>query len=337
MSPSVLTPTGERYAYGYGRIGVLQQQLLSPSDLDRLLGAHSEEELTRILGEIPFTAHATPLDDLTQFTPSMERWLRAEVEHMAPAGKADVFHILWLREDAPVIAYYLKKHRGYTSAQSNDPADAVTSVDIDALRTLIFEGQPPHKALPDALVRLVTDIKTSHGMTPQEIDIRVARYVAQRQLAIAKKSGSRLVRRYTAHLIDLQNIRTARRLGPENMSRSHFVEGGEIAIDMLTHDLDKLSLLIHRSTIPDTVALSIQDSEGSSVILERGLNRGLAHDIAEMRAVPLSIEPIFSFAIIALSHILLVRTILIGKAAKLSAEDIRTMLPPFFSTSFAAA
>lgn len=331
-----MSPTGERYAFGYGRIGVLQQSLLSQSDVDRLLGAHSEEELRRILSEIRFTTHAMPLEKLESFVPAMERWLRDEVEKMAPADKANVFHILWMREDIPVIAYYLKKFHGFTSSQSSDPSDAVTAYDGESLRSLVMDENNDGK-LPNDLVKFIENMKKRIDTTPQEIDGEVAQFIAHRQLDLAKKSGSRLVRRYVAHLIDLQNIRTAHRLGANQFDRSHFTEGGEIAVDHLMDNPEKLFMLLQQSSLPDSVVRSLRDTQDSSVILERGLNRGLAHDIAEMRAVPLSIEPLFSFAIIALSHILLVRTILIGKAAKLPAEDIRLMLPPFFSTSFAAA
>lgn len=330
-------PTGAKYAFGYGRIGVLQQQLLNPSDIDRLLGAHSDKELRQVLSEIKLTSHVMPLDDLKELVPAMERWLKDEAEKMSPPDKRNVFNILWLREDLPVLAYYLKKYHGQTSPISKDPPAAVTMYDIRRVKALIFEGKNDDQALPNDLVRFIEGIQSRTDISPQEIDREVAQFVAHTQREIARRSGSRLIKRYASHLIDLQNIRTSRRLGDKKADSFHFVEGGEIDVDLLTHDIDKISVLIRQSSLPDTVLKSIGAGDESAVVLERGLNRGLAHDIAEMNSIPLSIEPIFAFAIIALSHILLIRTILIGKAAKLSAQDISTMLPPFFSTSFANA
>lgn len=278
-----------------------------------------------------------PLDDLKELVPSMERWLKEEVEKMSPPDKRDVFNILWLREDMPVLAYYLKKYHGQSSPISKDPPAAVTMYDIRQVKALILEGKNDHQTLPNDLVRFIEKIKSRTNISPQEIDSEVAQFVAQTQMRIARRSGSRLIKRYASHLIDLQNIRTSRRLSSDQMARFHFVEGGEIDIDLLTQDIDKMSVLIRQSSLPDSVLKSIGSGDESAVVLERGLNRGLAHDIAEMRSIPLSIEPIFAFAVIALSHILLIRTILIGKAAKLSGQDISTMLPPFFSTSFANA
>lgn len=335
--PSLISPTGAKFAFGYGRIGVLQQQLLTPSDLDRLLGAHNDLELRRVLSEIKLTSRVMPLEDRKEIILALERWLKNEVEKMSPPGKASVFGILWLREDLPVLAYMLKKFLGYTSSISVAPIVGVTMFPVDRMKELVFEGKNMNGALPEDLVRFVERIRAQKTISPQQIDSEVAQFVAGQQRELARRSGSRLIRRYAAHLIDLQNIRTFHRLGRENPDLFHFVEGGEIDISLLTSNSDRTSLLIRKSTLPDTVLKSIGDESESAVVLERGLNRGLAHDLAEMRAVPLSIEPIFAFAVIALSHILLIRTVLIGKAAKLTSKDISAMLPPFFSTSFAAA
>lgn len=332
------TPFAQEYAYGFGRIGVLQQHLLSEADMNRLLGAHSDKELTQILTEIKFTAPVMPLNSVHDLVPAMERWLRKEVEAMAPEGKKEVFHILWLREDIPTIAFFLKKYHHLTSELSIEPKEAVTSYDLSLLRSFILEEKQEMAGnLPKDFVAFIKRMQTLSHPTPQEIDTEVARFVAQKQLQLAQKSGSTLIRRYVSHLIDLQNLRTAQRLGKEENGRKHFVEGGEIDPDLLARNIDDLGLLLQRSSLPDSVLDRADTEENSSLALERGLNRGLAHDIAEMRGIPLSIEPVFAFAIIALSHILLIRTILIGKAAHLSAQEIGTMLPPFFSTSFANA
>lgn len=334
--PSAITPTGEKYAYGYGRIGVLQQRLLSQGDIDRLLAAKTDRELRQVLGEVQLTAPVMPREDLHDIVPLLEKWLRTEVENMAPTKKRDVFHILWMREDIPAIAYYLKKFHGFTSELSKEPLEAVTAYDVKSVRALALEGAKGD--LPVDLVQFVEGIKNRTGISPQEIDGEVARFIARKQVRMARKSGSRLVKRYVSHLIDLQNIRTIRRLKPEERSPAHFVEGGELSVKLLLDDsADLLLKLVEKSSLPDSLTKSLAEAKDSSVLLERALNKGLAHDIAAMRAVPLSIEPLVAFAIIALSHILLVRTILIGKAAHLSAEDIATLLPPFFSTSFAAA
>lgn len=323
---------GHEFAYGYGRVGVLQQQLLEKSDIDRLLGSHSEAELRQILHEIKFTSSVMPLDDLNDFVPAMERWLREQCRKMAPEGRQDVFDILWLREDLPVLAHLLKEYHGQTSGLTTQSGKSVTAYDFRLLRAQIFESG--HRELPEDIAHFIEEIKMRKNIKPEQIDHEVAAFIARKQLELAEASGSRLIKRYVQHGIDLQNIRTARRMRPGEDPEDKFLPGGEIEPRRITTNAREIAMLIHSSTLPTSLADNMREGEDSSLVLERSLNKGLAHDVAEMRGVPLSVEPIFAYAVMALSQILMVRTILIGKAAGLTAEEISHMLPPIFSTSF---
>ena len=190
-----------------------------------------------------------------------------------------------------------------------------------------------HRELTEDLARFIEEMKADKKIKPEQIDYRVAVFIAQKQLELAKKSGSRLIERYVRHLIDLQNIRTARRMRPGEDPSGHFLPGGEIDPNRITTNPREIAMLIHNSTLPNTLADSMRDEGDTSLALERALNKALAHDVAEMRSVPLSIEPIFAYGIMAMSQILLGRTILIGKSAGLTSEEIAQMLPPVFSTS----
>lgn len=319
------------FAYGYGRMGVLQQQLIDKSDVDRLIGAHTDAELRQVLTEVKFTSSVMPLDSLHDFVPAMEQWLRKQLIDMSSEDSADVFNILFLREDLPVIAHMLKEFHKQTSGLTSLSSKSVTAYPIDQLRMAIFESG--HRELPEDLARFIEEIKADKKIKPEQIDYRVAVFIAQKQLELAKKSGSRLIERYVRHLIDLQNIRTARRMRPGEDPSGHFLPGGEIDPNRITTNPREIAMLIHNSTLPNTLADSMRDEGDTSLALERALNKALAHDVAEMRSIPLSIEPIFAYGIMAMSQILLGRTILIGKSAGLTSEEIAQMLPPVFSTS----
>ncbi len=321
---------GINFAYGYGRVGVLQQQLLSTADIDRLLGAHAETELHQILAHTPFTSVVMPLDDLATFTPTMERWLRKELRHLAPEGESDVFEILWLREDLPVIAHLLKQYHGQTSGLTSPSENSVTSYAYDKVYAQIFESG--HRELPEDLAHFLEEIKARKSIRPDQIDHEVAVFIARKQLEYAENSGSSLIVRYVQHTIDLQNIRTARRVRGGADARHVYIEGGEIDPRRISTNVRDIAMLIHSSTLPSVIADGVTGKD-SALLLERSLNRGLAHDIAEMRSIPLSVEPIFAYGIMALSQILMVRTMIIGKSTGMTAAEISTMLPPIFSTS----
>lgn len=322
--------TSTDFAYGYGRVGVLQQQLLNKSDVDRLVGAHGDKELRHILSDVAFTARVMPQDDLSRAVPALEAWLKDEVRRMSPPESRELFDIIWLREDVPVLALLLKQYHGF--APKSDVADTgATAYDHAALRTLVESGE--RGPLPEDLAHFVEELKHEQGIEAQGIDHKVAVFVAQKQMELAKQSGSKLIRQYVAHLIDLQNIRTSRRLHPGEDGANHFLPGGEIDPMRLTGDPRSLALLIHSSSLPNVLADSVMNEKNSALALERALNLALAHDIAAMRSIPLGIEAIFAFAVMALSQTLMLRTILIGKAAQLTGGEISQMLPPIFSTA----
>lgn len=322
--------SGLDFAYGYGRVGVLQQQLLHKADVDRLLGAHTDAELHQILTDIPFTSVVMPMDDLEGFTVAMESWLKRELLKLAPEGKGDLFEILWLREDLPVIAHLLKEYHGQTSGLTSPDKTSVTSYPYDMLHAQVFESG--HRELPEDIAHFIEEMKSRKNIRPDQIDHDVAAFIAAKQLELAKASESGLIVRYVKHTIDLQNIRTARRVRPGTDTKDLFIVGGEIDPRRITTNAREIAMLIHSSSLPSVIADGVT-GEDSALVLERSLNKGLAHDIAQMRSVPLSVEPIFAYGVMALSQILMIRTILIGKAAGMSAAEISTMLPPVFSTS----
>lgn len=327
--------TGARtFPYGYGRLGVLQQQLLSISDVDRLIGAHSKEQLLQILSEIPLTKRVMPRHAQEEIVPACERWLQAELTSMVGEDVAPVFKILWLREDAALIAYELKKCHALTTgaAHEEELTHTVTAYDRVAIVSSIRDGKTSGR-VDAALMSFLLQQRTKGNVTPQSIDRDVAGFIAYDQLILANASKSILILRYVQHLIDIQNIRTMRRAPPETLAND-LLDGGEIdKRGLLTSDDAQLLHVTQGTTLPPSFLKEITDAD-STITLERVLHKAAAKNIADMRSSTLTLEPIFAFGAMALSHLHLIRTILIGKAALLDPAEIRTMLPPFFSTSF---
>lgn len=325
---------GQHYSYGYGRVGVLQQELMTTQDVESLLSARSEEDLVKSLMELKMSAHVDYTSDAHRFIEGLERWLAHEVRTMAPADRRDIFDILWLKGDSPLLAYLLKRHHGLTSAISAEPMAGATAYEPGDLQALVQEDKPG--LLPPELVSFARRVKAMVSISPQEIDTQVAQFVVDQQLALARKSGSKPIELYVAHHIDLLNIRTARRLKERDAPTDHLLRGGEIDIRSFSLDPAQLASLVRGSSLPSAVADAVAfaaDTMDSSVELERGLALAIAHDIALMRDYVLSIEPIFAFAAVALSQLKLLRTIIVGKSTHLSAEEIRKLLPPYLSTS----
>lgn len=324
--------SGSNFAYAYGRIGVLQQKLINQGNIDRLVGAHNVMQLRQILAEIPFTAPVMPQDSISDVPFALEGWLKKELTDLVPDDKKPIFNILWLREDQSIIAHYLKEYFRYTSGLTSVEKRTVTAYGIEQLEALILRDDTSVIDDPE-LIEFIAVMKKDKTLTPSRIDHDVGEFIAARQIKYAKLSGSPLILRYVRHLIDLQNIRTLRRLPEGQSGEGLFLPDGEIDTRALTERPKDIAELIRSSTLPSKLVDSMRHGDDSTLMIERSLHQGLAHDIAEMRSMPLSMEAIFAYATMAQSQIFMVRSILIGKDVGLSAQDISRLLPPVYSTS----
>lgn len=320
----------QAFAFAHGRIGVLQLLLLSSSDVDRLLGSHDTREAEKILTELKLTTQINQsLSHEEEILDAVALWVKDEVTRMVPKSKKDVFSILWLVGDAPLLSYLLKKKRKLTSAISREPTSVVTAHDPAALRSLVETERDDH--LPTKLVSFVKETLKKESLTPMDIDTRVAQFIADEQGALTKKSGSAGLRQFVQHGIDTLNIRTALRLldaTPEERTR-HLIRGGRIPTETFAGTRAQIAYAIEEKGLGYDLADLIHDPDADGTALERALSDVLAEDISLLWNVPLSVEPLFAFAALTLSQLRLLRVLLIGKRSHLSPQEIKKMLPPF--------
>ena len=326
---STLEPLiGQRFAYASGRTGVLQQLLLSQPDIDRLLGAHDRKDTEKILTELKLTSMIDQgISTAEGMLKAVGAWMRAEVELMSPEAKRPVFNIVWLERDRAVLSYLLKKYHKLTSGISKEPETSITAYSPESLRTLVDEGK--EVSLPSHLVQFVQQMRKEKELSPQRIDAHVAQFIADLQLKLARASGSKLIIKYVTNSIDVTNIRLALRNYSADERAESFIEGGEIPVKTLMGDKADVLKAVNRSSLPYELDESIIKAGEDPIALERACADVIAGDIADMWNVPLSIEPLFAFAAIALSNLFLIRSVLIGKGNELAPQEIKQMLPPF--------
>ncbi len=329
---AVLSGTGHDALFAHGRIAVLQQMLLTRPDVDRLLGAHDAREVARIFTELKLSSRIDQgIADPDRILDAIAAWVRDEVETMAPEKFAAVFDILWLEGDVPLLAFLLKERLGLTSAVSHVPTPAITAYSPELWKTLVVQGQSD--TLPVSAVSCIQEVIALENPTPALIDARAAQWGATRQLELAKQSGSSLIVAFVRHAIDLQNIRIALRslnIAPKER-KSMLLPGGTLPHESF---LGTRSDLLHAVRIADMGFVLTGDvAEDDHQQLEHSLSAVTAADIAALWNVPLSIEPIFAFAALTLSHVRLLRALLLAKRAGFSPQDAKRILPPFLPTT----
>lgn len=331
--PVLSSMVGQHFAYASGRSGVLQQILLTMSDRDRLLGAKDLTEAEAILTELKMT---NPIDQglkrSDEILNAIEAWARSEVEQMTPESKQETFSILWMENDIPLLSYLIKERMGLTSAISTVPSDTMSSYTVEQLRDYLENGN--EGTLPAHLVTFLRETVSQEDVSPQSIDSAVAQYVCDLQRKLARSSGSKLIMKYVRHKIDLTNIRTALRLlKSETTDESHLIMGGTIETARLTKDRESIFRAIDASPLPYELSTQLRAAGDDTNAIELALSQVIANDIAAMWNIPLSIEPVFAFAALTLSQLKLLRTLLIGKRAAMSPQEIKQVLPPFLSAS----
>ena len=320
---------GQQFAFAHGRIGVLQQLLMKTADTDRLLGARDVRETESILTELKITSLIDQsLKKADPILRALEKWIRAEVEQMSPIAKRPAFHILWIQGDAPLLAYLLKKFHRLSSSVSEEPKSGLSAYEPEALRALVEEDTATQ--LPSHLVEFVQRVRKMAKPTPQEIDSAVSQFVADLQLKLARTSGSKSIKEHVQHRIDLTNIRTALRTVEED-SIKEFIHGGSISSGTLNGSLKEIQATVERDDLGYFLSDALKKEDVTA--FERACADVIAADIAQMWNVPLSIEPLFAFASIAMTQLSLIRVILISKRNGLSPQETKALLPPFLSAS----
>lgn len=327
---------GQHFTYAAGRLGVLRQVLLTQADTDRMLGASDRKDVERILTELKFTSMIDQgLGSGEEILHGLGKWIRNEVNTMCPEAKRATFNILWLQGDAPLLSFLLKKRCNLTSSISSEPLSGISAYDDESLHAYIHEGDGT--ALPAHLTEFIDGTADCDKITPQEIDAAVAQYIANTQLRLARASGSKLIKRYVRHTIDLQNIRTALRSYDDDVRNNALVRGGTIAPEDLMGENKDVLAAISRSNLPYDLSAKVENASEDPIALERRCSDVLAEDIADMWNIPMSVEPLFAFAAIGISDLFLIRSILIAKGNGLTPQETKRILPPFIpATHFIA-
>jgi len=331
MLTELRTLTGQHFSYAYGRMGVLKLLLLEQTDIDRMLGARDIREVEKILTEVKLTNVIDQgISEGHAIIEAVGTWMRGEVEQMSPKEKREVFHILWLENDAPYISYLLKKHHGFTAEISKEPLSGMSAYDQEELQALVTDEKAG--TLLTHVIQFVSVMRTLDNLTAREIDTAVAQYTTKTQKQLAKVSGSAAIERYLEHQIDLKNIRTALRLTEED-ALPYLLEGGTIPNENLAGSLQDIISAITRSPLAIYLPKDIESILTDPVEFEKSAAHITATDVSKMWNVPLSIEPLFAFAAITVNQLKLIRTILIAKGNELSPQETKHMLPPFLTAS----
>ena len=215
----------QSFAYALGRIGVLENQLLKSTDIDRLLGAHPGEEAVKMLRDVEFVSipeegnreQGLGIREFQETLDASVMLIKENIEKMAPEEKHFIFNILWLDGDRARISFDLKSKHNFTSDIAVEPHPPVTAgIDVE---------------LDDTF------------SSPIEIDDAISKECEARALSLAEKSGSKAIINYVKLKNELEATRASLRKSDKPEMESIVFEK-EVAAELGQHleDMQKMFL-----------------------------------------------------------------------------------------------
>jgi V/A-type H+-transporting ATPase subunit C len=224
------------YVYSATRLNTLGTELLSQTDMDRLLVAAPGDALASALKETYLAPYVLQVqnEDVAQAIEVTLVEAKQLIQRIAPDG--DVFRVLWVQYDIHNLRVFAKATKtgksfdelaGYTSDRGiYTPADLYAHVEAGTLNRLQIDWQVAY----DQVLRHVEagSLDLVDGVFDELLFTTIKR--------TAIKHGDKFIKKYVAAVIDTYNAKaTLRRLRLGSVTmQPEFVSGGTFAASELT-------------------------------------------------------------------------------------------------------
>lgn len=314
------------YTYASTRAKVLEQKLLSETQLEMLLGAKSVKEAHTILQNTYIAPYLSKQDkmDVTSALDQNIVDVKRLIKTVMP--NSETLDVLWIRYDYHNLKTIIK---GKKAGLNNE----------DILKLCFSGGICP----PDELLRRYEQNQL-RGINPYfekakeqaekasrvfEIDMAMNIFYFKNIKQIAKNSKSSFVRELTRLKTDLFNIETALRSHSLKLFdyKKVFVSGATFSLNDLK---DKKLILNSLRKIGDEKmwrpAIEEYEKTGSYVLFEKTADDHVALFLKEKSWDIFSIAPVFSYFIAQKRNAQIIGAILTAKRSGMKEKELRTIL-----------
>jgi len=224
------------YVYSATRLNTLGTQLLSQTDIDRLMVAAPGEELATALKETYLAPYVLQVanEDVTEAIESTLIEAKQLIARIAP--DSDVFSVLWIQYDIHNLRVFVKATQTgksfeevekYTSNRGiYTPTDLFAHVSDGSLNRLQIDWQAAY----DAALRHV------EAGELDKVDAVFDELLFTTIKRTAQKHGEPFAKRYVAAVIDMYNAKARLRLAKLGLAtmQPEFITGGTFAASELT-------------------------------------------------------------------------------------------------------
>ena len=313
------------YAAAVARVRFYENFFLTDADIDRLLAAQSDTEITAILAE---HGYAVDQPDTAGFSAMLslrmkEAWER--IRQMAP--DFSVFHFLLVKNDFHNLKTVLKS----TVTDADYRKGCLEPCIVPPEQLADAFGENRYSALPEYMQRPAAQAYEAfaHSGDGQLSDIRLDRGFLEATLFLAQKTNQPFLSELAQKIVTAADIRMAMRAAKTGKSRVLLEEAlcetraiyPKEMIDAAMNGMDALGEYLRRVSEPAADALNESVSAA-----ERWCDNAVTEQVEAAKYVSFGPEPLAAYIIRMEAEVKAVRTVLTGRAAGFSPEEIRTRL-----------
>lgn len=321
MSYSLSIRSAVSYGFAVGRVRVLEGRLLSNATLERLLDARSFEEQRRIVADTDygsFLQEARTVGDVeTSLDGYIESLLRFVETARLPGAVSEYFRIKF--------DYQNLKARLKADALGVSVADML--VGHGTVDPSVFAG--PLESLPPVFRSLVARTRGTDGSIDRtRVDVVVDTAMAAASLEAARASKCELLVDIALLETDLTNVKTvlrARSLGwPAPEAAESLAGGGRLAPETLmrAYSLSPADMADRLAAHSSLLGLSTEDL-GSLERFDVAADNAIMRVARRAHMSATGMEPVIGYVTARRSEVVILRTLLVGKIAGLSPDDLR--------------
>ncbi len=322
----------DAYIYANSRIAALESELLSASQLERMMGAKTADEAFLALNNTflaPYIAGGSCKDLPRMLRKSVSATKRL-ITQIVP--DADALAVLWLRYDFYNLKVIVKGRKAGLSKEEilehcfhagvYMPEKMVDAVERDAV----------HNLLP-ALGRAYEKAQAAREVYEIDFAMNSGYFAAAR--AIATTAKELFVRAYVTRIIDLFNLSTQLRLlmTLSEIDRDElFVVGGSFTMRAIA---TKEAILERYATMGAEAiwreAIATFDKTQNFAVLQKAADDALVQFVKEHATNTFSIVPVFSYFLAHRNNTQIVRTIIAAKESAMSEVELRRLLRKLYT------
>ena len=325
------------FNYAVGRVRALEVSLLTPGDVERLLGAKNIEETYRVFCSLGFSSNQIFPNKPDKFQEVLNSELINTKKLLISIVHPDlawVLKILWIRYDFHNLKVALKaKILGWTDEEAKKMLLDLGSVSAEEMYNFGKNGVRS-KNISDRFIHTASDAGQAYynnNNNLRALEYAIDQDLYELEIALANKSNNQFLIQFVQTEIDVFNIVTYFRLlhSENNLKFDNFFStGGALArssfSDKTEQTIEKLNNTKYSRMIRAYQLYAKTDEDFAA--MEREGDDMLVDYMRQTKHTPLGPEPIFAYFWAKKNNMRVLRMIMVGKLVGLPHDKIRTRL-----------